>query len=135
DLPILSGPASRPHVILIVEPDDDMRRYLSGCLRHEYRIVEARTGTEAIAIASRLRPDLIVTAADMPDVDGFVLCHTLYQMLKPGVPMLLTGIEPGKGGDQSADASMAGVPMRGTIIRSFNARSLRAHVAACLPAD
>ena len=62
--------AERP--ILIVEDDDDSREFLATLLRTEgYLVVTAANGEEALAVARKHRPRLILLDLMMPGMDGF----------------------------------------------------------------
>jgi CheY-like chemotaxis protein len=58
--------------ILIVE-DNDMSRDMLGrrLVRRGYRIHFAQDGAQAIAVAQRERPDLILMDMSLPQVDGW----------------------------------------------------------------
>jgi two-component system cell cycle response regulator DivK len=76
----LSNEASLPPVslALIVDDDDDTRdlygTFLSG---HGYQIEHACDGREALAKAISDPPDVIVTEARLPMLDGYELCRLL----------------------------------------------------------
>lgn len=57
--------------VLVIEDNDDMRRYITECLVNNYRVLTARDGKEGIAIASSEVPDLVVSDIMMPQLDGF----------------------------------------------------------------
>lgn len=65
-------------VVLIVD-DHEVNRYTSGrVLRaHGYSIIEAGTGAEAIEAAEKHSPDLVLLDVNLPDMDGFEVCHRL----------------------------------------------------------
>jgi len=63
--------------ILLVEDDDDMRRYIYGELQDEYNIIEATNGKSGLAKAQKLIPDLVITDVMMPKMNGIELCRTL----------------------------------------------------------
>jgi two-component system cell cycle response regulator DivK len=57
--------------ILVVEDQEDNRRILRDLLTSAgYEVVEAHTGEEGVAAASRERPDLILMDIDLPGIDG-----------------------------------------------------------------
>ena len=57
--------------ILLVEDFDDTRLMMKMWLaRHGYRVVEAETGEEAISVAQREQPDLILMDMMMPGLNG-----------------------------------------------------------------
>ncbi len=62
--------------ILVVD-DHEENRYLLRALfeGHDYRVDEANDGADALSIAQRTPPDLIVTDILMPVMDGFQLCR------------------------------------------------------------
>ena len=64
--------------ILIVD-DYPGARYLRSRILSEggYEVLEAGTGAEALAIASTLRPSLILLDVNLPDISGFEVCEQL----------------------------------------------------------
>jgi DNA-binding response OmpR family regulator/two-component sensor histidine kinase len=64
-------------LLLIVEDDADVRRYLAECVKHEYRVVMADNGGKGIQKATELIPDIIISDVLMPEKDGLELCETL----------------------------------------------------------
>jgi len=59
-----------PHV-LVVEDEEQMRRFLRVTLRvNDYRVTEATTAAEALAMAQEQRPDVVVLDLGLPDGDG-----------------------------------------------------------------
>lgn len=64
--------------VMIVEDDDSLREIYSIRLTAEgYTIVSAKDGEEALAIAVRERPDLIVSDVMMPKISGFDMLDIL----------------------------------------------------------
>ena len=64
--------------ILIVDDELGARKTLEGILQpHGYQLAFARNGTEALAQAAALAPDLILLDVMMPDMDGFAVCRHL----------------------------------------------------------
>lgn len=59
--------------ILIVEDDSDVRNYLENELQHYFVIESANDGAEALEKIAQEKPELIVTDAVMPQMDGFEL--------------------------------------------------------------
>ena len=64
--------------ILIVD-DYPGARYLRSRILSEggYEVLEAGTGAEALAIASTLKPSLILLDVNLPDISGFEVCEQL----------------------------------------------------------
>ena len=66
--------------VLIVEDHEESRYLLKALLEGSgYRVTQERDGQEALAAARRERPDLIVSDALMPKMDGFTLCRAWMQ--------------------------------------------------------
>lgn len=64
--------------IMLVEDDDNLREIYSIRLTAEgYQIVMAHDGEEALAVAVKERPDLIITDAMMPKISGFDMLDIL----------------------------------------------------------
>ncbi|MDX1477500.1 MAG: two-component regulator propeller domain-containing protein [Saprospiraceae bacterium] len=69
---------TRP-LLLLVEDNADVVRYLTTCLQADYRLVVARNGREGIDMALQTIPDLIISDVMMPKKDGFEVCATLKE--------------------------------------------------------
>ena len=58
--------------ILVVEDQEDNQRILRDLLTNAgYEIIEAENGEEALAVAARERPDLILMDIQLPLLDGY----------------------------------------------------------------
>lgn len=64
-------------LVLVVDDNADMRRYLNRLLRTKFRIVLAKDGIEALEQARSLRPALILTDGMMPRMSGYDLLKVL----------------------------------------------------------
>ncbi len=66
--------------ILLVDDEQDILDFLSYNLKKEgYHVLTANNGTEAIAIAKREIPSLIILDVMMPDLDGMETCRELRE--------------------------------------------------------
>ena len=70
-----------PKKILIVEDDPRNMRVVVMALRpHGYTLLEATDGEEALKIAVRKQPDLIIMDVQLPKMDGLKVTRKLRQM-------------------------------------------------------
>lgn len=67
------------YTLLIVGDDAIVRLSLCNILKTNYRVITAPEGKEGIRKAKERTPDLIVSNAIMPVVDGYELCWQLKQ--------------------------------------------------------
>ncbi|MET0106641.1 MAG: response regulator, partial [Sedimenticola sp.] len=66
--------------ILIVEDDEDSRKLLRKQLLAEgYSVDSAIEGAQALNLAAKRHPDLVITDIMMPGIDGYELCHRIRQ--------------------------------------------------------
>ncbi|MBN9399371.1 MAG: response regulator transcription factor ['Candidatus Kapabacteria' thiocyanatum] len=66
--------------ILIVDDEQDIVDLISYNLSKEgYRVFTATNGTQAVELAEKAQPDLIILDIMMPGMDGFEVCRTLRQ--------------------------------------------------------
>jgi DNA-binding response OmpR family regulator len=77
---VQTGPAK---TILICEDDRSLRQLVRVVLGDGYRFVEADTGREALDLAYKLRPDLIILDLMLPGASGFDVLTELRAKL-PG---------------------------------------------------
>lgn len=70
-------PDNEKPVILIVEDQIEMRRFIAKELSETYCISEAGNGKEAIDILKSQTVQLIISDVMMPVMDGFELCNTV----------------------------------------------------------
>jgi signal transduction histidine kinase len=89
--PGVRGPAGAP-LLLVVEDNVELSRFLSENLAGEYRVAVASNGREGLDAANRLRPDLILTDVMMPEMCGDLLVQGVRanQELDATPIMLLT---------------------------------------------
>ena len=72
--PVTLSENARP-VILIVEDEEEMRRFIARELAEQYQVAEAANGKEALAFIRQQTVNLIVSDVMMPLMDGFELCN------------------------------------------------------------
>jgi signal transduction histidine kinase len=70
-------PSFERPLVLVVEDNPDMNRFVAAALAPELRVVSAFDGEQGLAEALRLRPDLIVSDVMMPGLSGDALLAAL----------------------------------------------------------
>lgn len=74
--------------VLVVEDDAQMRKFVRIALEsHDYRVVEARSGDEALRQASAYTPDAVLLDLGLPDMDGLAVAKRLREWT--AVPILV----------------------------------------------
>lgn len=68
---------NRKYVILLVEDNADVRRFISETLEEHYNIIESVNGASGWEDAVEHIPDLIISDVMMPEMDGFTFCNKL----------------------------------------------------------
>jgi two-component system, cell cycle response regulator DivK len=76
--------------ILVVEDNEkNMKLFRDVLVATGYRTLEARTGTEAVDMASEHTPDLVLMDIQMPDLDGVQALQRLRADSRTaGIPVL-----------------------------------------------
>jgi CheY-like chemotaxis protein len=76
--------------ILLIE-DNEQNLYMTTFLleKNNFKVVSARSGPEGIALADRLRPDLIILDIQLPQMDGYAVARELRKNPGPSdVPIV-----------------------------------------------
>lgn len=74
--------------ILIVEDDDALRETLEIGLRSNgFEVCQAATGTDAIPVFEKHKPDLVLLDLMLPGKNGIEICHELRQT--SGIPIIM----------------------------------------------
>ena len=77
-------------LILIIEDNLDMRRFMHISLSKEYNIIEAIDGEDGIEKAIKYTPDLIISDVMMPKKNGYEVCRTLRDNLSTShIPIII----------------------------------------------
>ena len=72
---MITLPETGQPVILIVEDQDDMRRFIARELAETYQVLEAENGKAALDLIRKKTVNLIISDVMMPLMDGFELCN------------------------------------------------------------
>jgi PAS domain S-box-containing protein len=68
---------ARPSVLLVDDMASNLRVLYESLNGRTYRLLIANGGAQALEVARRARPDLILLDIMMPDMDGFEVCRQL----------------------------------------------------------
>lgn len=76
--------------ILVVDDNDDLRRFISLSLSDYYQVIEAENGHEGLIKARNELPNLIISDVMMPEIDGVTLCKELKTNIETShIPVIL----------------------------------------------
>jgi CheY-like chemotaxis protein len=76
-------------LILLVEDHQDTRQMYAEFLSMAFDVTTAPDGTEALALARTLRPDLLITDLSLPGLDGFTLTALIRKdAALSGIPII-----------------------------------------------
>jgi two-component system KDP operon response regulator KdpE len=68
------------NALLIIEDELPIRRFLKPSLQsHDFKVLEAVTGQEGLALASSHNPDIILLDLGLPDMDGLEVVRRLRE--------------------------------------------------------
>lgn len=85
----MSNPAGAK--ILIVDDEPQIRRFLRASLTaHDYEVVEAAAGGEAVRVLTVQQPDLVVLDLGLPDMDGLEVIARVREWSQ--VPIIVLSI-------------------------------------------
>ncbi|MFB6344006.1 two-component regulator propeller domain-containing protein [Saccharicrinis sp. FJH62] len=77
-------------IMLVVEDNADVRKFIAGHFNSQYKIIEARNGKEGYEKALDNVPDIIISDIIMPLMDGYELCKKIKTDERTShIPMLL----------------------------------------------
>jgi DNA-binding response OmpR family regulator len=85
----VSAAGAVPGVVLVVDDNAASRYVASSWLRrHDYRVVEAETGAEALAVLAAEPVDIVVLDVGLPDMSGFDVCERIKADPAMGQPVI-----------------------------------------------
>lgn len=115
--------------ILIVDDNAEILSFVCDLLRPYYHIDSANNGEDALQIARKEIPDLIISDIVMPKMDGRELCHCLKDdVLTQHIPIILLTSE------DTVEDQVQGLNIGADdyITKPFNAEILKAKIATLL---
>ena len=76
--------------VLVVEDDDEIRKYITDELSQDFHVQSCMNGEEALDIVLRNTPDIVVSDVMMPLMDGITLCKKIRQNINVNyLPVIL----------------------------------------------
>jgi len=70
----------KQQTIMVVDDSRCIRQMMkNGLTRAGYKVVSATNGKDALNQLSKIRPDLILSDIDMPEMDGLTFCHAIHK--------------------------------------------------------
>lgn len=76
--------------VLVVEDDEEIRRYICQELASDFHTLECTNGKEALSIVLKKTPDLVISDIMMPEMDGLTLCKKMKQnVIINHIPVIL----------------------------------------------
>ncbi|GAA2212645.1 hypothetical protein GCM10009850_081070 [Nonomuraea monospora] len=115
--------------VLVVDDNADMRDYLARLLSPAWEVSVAGDGEEALRLARRDPPDLVLADVMMPRLDGFALLRGIRSdETLAAVPVILVTARAGE--ETAIEGLLAGAD--DYVVKPFSARELVARVEAQL---
>lgn len=123
-----AAPAARKRSRILVTDDEPITRMLVKLLleREHYDVLEATNGDQAVEIALRERPNLLLIDLNMPVMDGYQAIHYLRKTLPMStLPIIVLTAEDG----QSIERRVLELGANDYIIKPFDPGVLLARVS------
>lgn len=114
--------------IVIVDDADDVRTLVRTRLRltKDFDVVgEGRTGADALDLAARLRPDVVLLDVSMPDVDGLTALRRLREVAPRTTVVMFSGFEEAGLAERSRELGAADFIEKSVPIDELVARLCR----------
>jgi len=122
----------RPNVSVVVAEDHpsirENLRYLINAEGDMYCVGVAKTGREALTLATQKRPDVLILDAELPDLDGIDVANRLRR-LAPDVRTILYSDDPTIP-ELARRARLAGFVLKGAPVDELLTAVRRAAFAA-----
>ncbi|MCW3091846.1 MAG: two-component hybrid sensor and regulator [Ferruginibacter sp.] len=115
--------------VLIIDDDEEIRRYLVSIFNPRYKIYEASNGEDGIKLAHEQLPDIIISDIVMKGIGGIDLCKNLKEDATVShIPVILLT------GSSSEEFKLKGIESGADdyITKPFDKNLLMARVAAIL---
>ncbi|HXE53409.1 MAG TPA: ATP-binding protein, partial [Tepidisphaeraceae bacterium] len=73
----LESTGSGAHLVLVVDDEPDMRRFLVSALAKDHTVIQAADGLAGLELARAKKPDLVLLDLMLPGMDGLDVCKAL----------------------------------------------------------
>lgn len=111
--------------VLVVEDDEEIRKYICHELSGDFHMLECTNGKEALAMILKKAPNLVISDVMMPEMDGLELCRKLKGDLETShIPVILLTAKSST--DDRIDCYNAGAD--GYISKPFDLKVLEARI-------
>ena len=115
--------------VLIVDDEPQIRRFLKTSLTAQnYEVIEAVDGTEALRLAQREKPDLMILDLGLPDVDGIEIIRRLRAVETNAMPIVVLSARS----DEHGKVEALDLGADDYITKPFGMEELTARVRAAL---
>lgn len=120
---------SERKTVLLADDNTDMRNYVASILETKWNVLTAKDGEEALGLAVKFLPDLILTDVMMPVLDGFGLLKKIREdhTLK-SIPTVLLSARAGE--EAKVEGLRAGAD--DYLTKPFSAKELVSRIEALL---
>jgi two-component system KDP operon response regulator KdpE len=123
----MEGAPAKHARILVADDEELMRRLLTSTLtRHNYEVLQAATGNEALNSALEFEPDLVILDLLLPDMSGMEVCQKLRAWRQ--VPILVVSAR----GEESTKITALDMGADDYITKPFATGELLARIRALL---
>ena len=78
-----SGCESAPLILVVDDLMDNRQLTRQGLDVDGWRLIEAESGPDALALIERCRPDVVILDIQMPGMDGFGVLKRLHERIPP----------------------------------------------------
>ena len=114
--------------VLIADDEPGVRRLLRTILTGEYSVLEVQNGKEAVDVAARELPDIILLDMLMPEMDGLTACGAIKKdAVTKAIPVIMVSAighdlnkklaENGAGASAYITKPFSGSEVLGTVAR------------------
>lgn len=89
-------PESSREIVLIIEDNTDVQKFIAHTLQKKYDVLKASNGKEGVAMAIAYIPDLIISDVMMPVMDGYEACRIIKANINTShIPVVLLTAKAG----------------------------------------